>query len=154
MSDVRRFAALALLVVCAGCAANPAPPLPAVPAYPDFMYPAVPGAAGSGPSESIERGWRFLQNDNLQAADREFSAALGRAGFYPARTGIGYVALARKDFAAATEAFGSALKAASSVFHSINTTPSCSVYRCVTIPHRPSGGSLISSTSRYPPPFP
>jgi len=112
MSDVRRFAALALLVVCAGCAANPAPPLPAVPAYPDFMYPAVPGAAGSGPSESIERGWRFLQNDNLQAADREFSAALGRAGFYPARTGIGYVALARKDFAAATEAFGSALKAA------------------------------------------
>ncbi len=114
MSEVRRCALMGLLVVAAGCAANPAPPLPAALAYAEFLYPAVPaGLAGEAAADRVDRGWRFLQNDNLQAADREFAAAVDRApGFYPARAGVAYVALARKDFAGAAAGFEAALTAA------------------------------------------
>lgn len=114
MIDVRRWTAVALVAGLAGCAANPAPPLPAAPAHPDFLYPVVPGAlAGGRGADRIERGWRFLQNDDLQSAHREFSAALERTpAFYPARAGIGYVTLAHQDFAEAAAAFEAVLKEA------------------------------------------
>ena len=104
--------AAGVLVFLAACAARTAPPLPATLAYPDFVYPAVPvdvwtdTAAGS-----VDRGWRYLQNNDLQNAQQEFAAARVR-GFYPARAGEGYVALARTEFSAAVVAFDAALTAA------------------------------------------
>jgi tetratricopeptide (TPR) repeat protein len=78
------------------------------------MYPVVPPALG-GPDQSarIDRGWRFLQNDDLAGAEREFAAALkGRPTLYPARAGTGYVALAGDHFEQALEAFDAVLGAA------------------------------------------
>ena len=44
----------------------------------------------------IERGWRYLQADNLRNAEREFQAALKlQPSFHPAETGLGYLELAR-----------------------------------------------------------
>lgn len=78
------------------------------------MYPVVPPALG-GPDQSarIDRAWRFLQNDDLASAEREFAAALkGRPTLYPARAGSGYVALAGDHFEQALEAFDAVLGAA------------------------------------------
>lgn len=104
---------LAVLVVatCAACATNPAPPMPASLAHPEFVYPAVPaGLADAAAGDRIERGWRLLQADDLRNADREFSVAIERIpGLFPARTGLGYVALARRDAPAAVAAFEDAL---------------------------------------------
>ena len=71
-------AALALLLfVAAACAPKAPPALPAALKYPDFIYPVVPDALrGAAAVERIDRGWRFLQNGNTDAAHREFTAAL------------------------------------------------------------------------------
>jgi tetratricopeptide (TPR) repeat protein len=62
-------------------------------------------------AQRVERGWRFLQNDNLPIASLEFRAALTRApAFYPAQTGQAYVALARRDYREALEGFDAALR--------------------------------------------
>jgi len=51
------------------------PPVPTAPKYPDFVYPSpVPAAAPQ--AAAVERGWRFLQSDDLRNAEREFAAAL------------------------------------------------------------------------------
>ena len=103
-------AAVALLI--AGCAARAvAPVLPATLAHPEYLYPAVPDAQRSTPEGlGVDLGWRYLQNNDLRSAEREFSAALKRReAFYPARTGAGYVALARDDHDRALEAFDAAL---------------------------------------------
>jgi tetratricopeptide (TPR) repeat protein len=108
------------LIVMAGCATRPV--VPAVPTaleYPEFLYPAVPaelqGAFGgrAGVAGRLDNGWRFLQNDDLGNADREFAAVLQRAsGFYPAQTGAGYVAMARGDQMQALTAFDAVLDVA------------------------------------------
>lgn len=99
---------LALLV---GCATRTAPPLPAALAHPEFMYPVVAAGAG-GPEESaaIDRGWRFLQNNDLANAQREFTA-LSRQGAVavPAGTGSAYVALAGNEYGQALKAFDGVL---------------------------------------------
>ncbi len=89
-----------------------APPPPTAPKYPDFVYPtAVPAAAAQ--AAAVDRGWRFLQSDDLRSAEREFAAALKAVpDFVPARTGEGYVALARQDNARAVDQFELALRAA------------------------------------------
>ena len=98
----------------AACAVKtaPPPPLPTTLKYPDFVYPtATPAAAPQ--AAAVERGWRFLQADDLKSADREFAAALKAApDFFPARTGEGYVALARQDYTRALDAFNLALRSA------------------------------------------
>ena len=95
-----------------GCAVKTAPPLPPTLKYPDFVYPGA-GAAAEPQAAAVDRGWRFLQNDDLKSAEREFAAALKAApDFAPARTGEGYVALARQDSASALERFELALRTA------------------------------------------
>jgi len=106
---VRAAGAVILLAGLAACAARTAPPLPAVLAYPDFVYPAVPAGVGSeAAAAGIERGWRYLQNRDLAGARAEFASA-GDAGFYPARTGEAYVALAAGDYADAAAGFEAAV---------------------------------------------
>ena len=112
----RRIAAIiGMAILMASCAAKAVPPLPAAPKYPDFMYPAVPPElSGVDQAARIDAGWRFLQNDDLRRADREFAAALkGSPGLYPARVGSGYVALAQQDFDAALGSFDAVLRPAS-----------------------------------------
>src|SRR5437667_10048568 len=93
-----RTSTFALVLVCAACAVTTAPPLPSTLKYPDFVYPsAVPAAAPQ--AAAVDRGWRFLQSDDLRSADREFASALKIVpDFVPARTGEGDVALARQDY--------------------------------------------------------
>src|SRR3954467_11570041 len=103
-----------LLAMVAGCAAKTMPPpLPAVLKYGEFIYPAVPAPLQSlGVAPAIDRGWQYLQNDDLGAAQREFERALKQnRTFYPARAGEGYVAMARRDYDKALGGFDAALMA-------------------------------------------
>jgi glycine/D-amino acid oxidase-like deaminating enzyme len=106
------FAFLWTLALLSACAVKTAPPLPTALKYPDFVYPsAVPAAAAQ--AAAVDRGWHYLQNDDLKDADREFAAALKAVpDFVPARTGEGYVALARQDYMRAADQFELALRAA------------------------------------------
>lgn len=115
-----RALARCVLVVCllltAGCATRAvAPALPSALSYPEFIYPAAPAAfAHSGAAAQLDRGWRYLQNDDLGNAEREFATAVQRdPGFYAAQTGVAYVALARREYDAALRGFDAALTASS-----------------------------------------
>lgn len=105
----RAWLALVALA-CVGCAAKAALPLaPSTPAYPDFLYPA---ATPASPDETaaVDRGWRFLQANALDRAEQEFASLVQRRPESPAaRTGQGYVALARGDDPVALARFDSAL---------------------------------------------
>ena len=60
------------------------PPAPR-PRHPDFVFPALPPGADAIQATRIERGWRFLQSDDLRGAEREFASALQRdRTFHPA----------------------------------------------------------------------
>jgi tetratricopeptide (TPR) repeat protein len=102
---------LALSIACAAKSAPP--PLPATLKYPEFIYPAVPPALRSSPAApAVERGWRYLQNDDAGSAQKEFEGALRVArSFYPARAGEGYVSLAHRDYGKALSAFDQVLAA-------------------------------------------
>src|SRR5258705_8192636 len=89
---------LARVVLISGCAMRAAPPLPSAPKYPECVYPAAVPATGPQ-AAAVDCGWRYLQNDDLRNAEREFAAALKAVPDYvPARTGEGYIALARQDY--------------------------------------------------------
>lgn len=110
-----RLAALliALAMVAGACAPKrTVPPAAVAIAHGEFVYPAVPPTLQGKPgADLIEVGWRYLQGDNAISAERTFAFALRRnAGLYPARTGLGYVALSRRDFKGALSAFDTALK--------------------------------------------
>jgi tetratricopeptide (TPR) repeat protein len=78
------------------------------------MYPMAPQGVGR-PEDAgrVERGWRFLQANDLQGADREFEAALSRTPtFFPARAGSAYVALAGTRFDQALRGFDAVLRMA------------------------------------------
>jgi len=103
-----------LLALTSACAAKiTPPPLPSTLKYSEFVYPAVPQPLQASPAApAIERGWRFLQNDDLGNAQREFERALKDSRtFYPARAGEGFVALARREYDKALSAFDAALTA-------------------------------------------
>jgi Tfp pilus assembly protein PilF len=105
-------ATVLLLAMAAGCARRTPPPtLPTAVKHPDFMYPAVPAALQRAPGvEHIEPGWRYLQNDDLRSASREFAAALKRnPNLYPAHAGEGYVAFAGGEHERALAAFDAAI---------------------------------------------
>jgi tetratricopeptide (TPR) repeat protein len=105
-------AVIAVLVLAASaCAVRVPPPMPTVPTYAEFVSPTVPPALkASVATAAFDRGWRYLQRDDLGSAAREFAHALKQdRRFYPARTGEGYVFLARKDYEKATAAFETVL---------------------------------------------
>ena len=108
---VRALLTAACVLLLAACAAKMPPALPTTLKYPEFVYPAVPQQLlKSRQAEAVDRGWRYLQNDDLGGADREFSAAMTRtSGFAPAQAGLGWVALARKDYQRALTTFDMAL---------------------------------------------
>ncbi len=110
-----RTAFVATLLALAAACAGRLPPVPEVttPRYPEFVFPAVPRdvAFDRTARERHERGWRFLQANDLRGAEREFSAALKKdARFFPSDAGLGYVDLARKDYKTALARFDIALK--------------------------------------------
>jgi tetratricopeptide (TPR) repeat protein len=100
-----------LLLAGAACAARTPPPTSTVPKYAEFVSPTVPPALrSSAAAAALDRGWRYLQGDDLGSASREFAQALRQdRRFYPARTGEGYVSLARKDYDKAVAAFDAVL---------------------------------------------
>lgn len=107
---------LAIVIAClaAACAAPKRPVLPpavTTPRYPEFVYPAP--AARLGPPQAAaahEIAWQWLQLGDLRTAERSFSDVLKKAPeFYPSEAGLGYVALARKDYRAASSHFDRAL---------------------------------------------
>src|SRR5512138_3568226 len=102
----------AAMLLTSGCATHTVPPAPVTVAHAEFVYPAVPAALkGSPGADQVSVGWRYLQSDYVNLADREFSQALKRnAALYPARTGQGYVALAKREFSRALADFDAALK--------------------------------------------
>jgi tetratricopeptide (TPR) repeat protein len=106
----RVFVVVALLALVAGCAMKAAPALPPTLKYSEFVYPA-PVSAAAREAMAVDRGWRFLQNDDLSNAEGEFAAAVRTApDSAAARTGEGYVSLARHDYVRALERFEGALR--------------------------------------------
>jgi tetratricopeptide (TPR) repeat protein len=103
---------LALILLVSGCAVKTAPPLPPTLKYPEFVYP-TPMPAAAREAMAVDLGWRFLQNDDLSNAEREFSGALKSApDSRAAKAGEGYVSLARHDYMRALDYFDLALRGA------------------------------------------
>jgi tetratricopeptide (TPR) repeat protein len=101
---------LALMALVSACAVKTAPPLPPTPKYAEFVYPAPVPAAGRE-AMAVDRGWRFLQNDDLSNAEREFAAAVTTVpNSAAANTGQGYVSLARHEYMRALDHFEVALR--------------------------------------------
>jgi tetratricopeptide (TPR) repeat protein len=108
-----RATALSLLLVVASCAPKLVePPAAVTPYYPDFVFPEIPaGVSDARVINEHNRGWRFLQANDLRQAEREFVRVLRRIpDFPPAETAMGYVGLARGDHRSALAHFDRALK--------------------------------------------
>lgn len=108
---------LPALAVCtmavSACAEKKAPALPpaGAPRYPEYIIPAVPAQLGTaGIAERHNFAWRWFQAGDLREAERSFSSIVRQAPeFYPSETGLGYVALVRKDEKAALSHFDRAI---------------------------------------------
>lgn len=119
MTSIRPFTCGTAAILCAAmlaaaaCAPKRLPPPPTVttPKFPEFVFPTVPaGVAGPAISAQHRTGWDYLQAGDPHGADRTFNAILKAVpGFYPAETGLGYSALARRDAQAALAHFDKAL---------------------------------------------
>jgi tetratricopeptide (TPR) repeat protein len=81
------------------------------PAHPEFQYPDVPAALrDQRATAALDRGWQYLQRNDIRAARREFQTALERdQGFYPALAAQGYAALGTQEYADALQSFDAAL---------------------------------------------
>ena len=114
---LRRVVLIGVILAAAGaCAAPKGPTLPGPvlsPKYPEFVYPAPPARLGPPTAAAAhEAAWQWLQAGDLRNAERSFTAVLKDAAeFYPSEAGLGYVALAKKDYRAATSHFDRALAA-------------------------------------------
>ena len=116
MNTIRMFGCVTVAVLgltFAGCAS--APPKPgATPTlqYPEFPVPDVP-AALKVQQDMRDRqllGWQRLQAGDTRAATREFTELLKRSPeFYPAETGLGFVALAERQYPQAASRFSAAV---------------------------------------------
>ena len=112
MMRAARVALVVSAVAVAGCAAKIEPAAPSTLAYPDFLYP-VATRASADEVAAVERGWRWLQANALDLAEREFATlAERRPELAAARVGQGYVAVARRDDRDALARFVSALERA------------------------------------------
>ncbi|MEO8679748.1 MAG: tetratricopeptide repeat protein [Vicinamibacterales bacterium] len=75
------------------------------------MFPTAPDGAAPALVAQLDRGWQYLQMDDMRSAEREFAAALKQqAAFYPAEAALGYTALARKNPKDAGDHFDRALE--------------------------------------------
>jgi tetratricopeptide (TPR) repeat protein len=104
------------MLLASACASSSttAVPLPGVStaAFPEFVQPAIPEHFGRYPAAvaSVNRGWRFLEANDLGGAEREFRAAVrSSTDFYPGETALGYLELARKEPKGALSHFEKAL---------------------------------------------
>ena len=111
MSSVFLCFCVSVMACVVACAPNKAAPaVVGAPKHPEFMFPAAPDGTPAAQTARLDRGWQFLQLDDLRSADREFLAALKQqATFYPADAALGLVALARGDEADAVKSFDRAL---------------------------------------------
>lgn len=101
---------VALLAVIAGCAAKALPAVVGAPKHLDYMFPVAPAGTDAAQAARLDRGWQFLQLDDLRSAEREFASALKQqATFHPADAAMGFVALARGNEAEALTRFDRAL---------------------------------------------
>lgn len=104
------LAALTVIMALAGCAARTTvPAAPGAPRYPEFVFPAAADRSpeAAGPHQAA---WQALQAGDLRGAERAFGALVRQSPqSHPAHTGLGYVALARKDHQAALAHFDRAL---------------------------------------------
>jgi tetratricopeptide (TPR) repeat protein len=101
----------ALVAGVSGCATHTAP-ASAAPRYPAFEQPGVPASliTPAAVADLQQRAWALLQSGDLGAASNAFANALKRMpAFYPAKAGLGYVALAGQQFAPAVAQFEAAL---------------------------------------------
>lgn len=96
----------------AGCATKAPPAVAGAPKHPEFIFPKAPDNASPELKAQLDRGWQYLQLDDIRNAEREFGGALKQqAAFYPAEAALGYAALARKNAKDAGEHFDRALTA-------------------------------------------
>lgn len=112
MREWNRWLVAAVLLVALGsaCAPRTAPPVVTAPKHPDFIIPAVPDGASPVLRAGIQRGWQYLQADDIGSAEREFAAALKASPqSASAEAALGYVALARGRADPAVQAFDRAL---------------------------------------------
>lgn len=114
MPSVRLAMAVLAVAVAAGCATAPPPvTAPVAPQHPEFVFPAPPEGATPALRERLTRAWQRLQANDLAGAEKEFTALAGAGrDFAPARTGLGYVELARRRADDATAHFEAASPAA------------------------------------------
>jgi tetratricopeptide (TPR) repeat protein len=108
------LATLAGLLVLGGCAARTAAPPPVVtPKFPQFVFPALEPGEEPALVARHQNAWQWLQAGQLGEAEREFGAVLRRRPqLAPAESGLGYVALARRDPDDALARFDAALQGA------------------------------------------
>ena len=114
MSQVtRRSIAIGAAILVAGCASRTRPvAVPGAPAFPDYPRLEIPAnlRVDQDVRDRHELAWQRLQAGDLRNANREFNESLKRsATFYPAETGLGFVALAGRDFKQASSRFSAAL---------------------------------------------
>lgn len=113
---IRRLALVALTGVVAACAAHRAPAAPPAPLPSTFPHLDVPPDVTAPPAvrQRYEEALQRLQAGDLRGASRGFSDVLKSSpAFYPAETGLGYVALADRQYKQAATRFASALKTGS-----------------------------------------
>jgi tetratricopeptide (TPR) repeat protein len=111
---MRRFVVLFLLVMPAliaassACASRTAPAVPAAPRYPGFLFPGLPQELASQAPLATRHmaAWQRLQAGDLRAAEHDFKWVTERSpAYFPSETGLGFVALARKEYKQALQHF-------------------------------------------------
>jgi len=110
---VRAWVVSTAVVVGASCASVPkAPVVAGAPAFADLPVPDIPASLRAAPADRDQHAtaWRKLQANDLKGASRDYTEILRRSpGFYPADAGLGFVALADRDFKPAVTHFRAAL---------------------------------------------
>ena len=111
-SSVVLCSCLSVCVFLSACAPKAPPAVVGAPKHPEFIFPSAVEGVPAEQRARLERGWQYLQIDDLRSAEREFSAALKQQpAFHPAETALAYVAMARGNEEDAAARFERALKA-------------------------------------------
>ena len=93
------------------CAPKAPPVAPGAPKHPDFVFPAAPEGTSAAQVARLERGWQYLQLDDLRNAEREFSGAIKQQpALVSAETALAYLSLARGNEKDAESRFDRALQ--------------------------------------------